>query len=462
MSENSPAPSPIMPPNDVEAEGALLGAALIDPGIVPFVTGCVSPEDMYAEAHKRILRAMITLARENAPIDFVTTCSQLRGEGQLATVGGMPYMHDLLNCPGVVKLENVKQYAKVVAERAQVRRLLFAVQKIQAECYVNFAVPGFVQKCADIVNAIAAEKQTTGIRSNKDVMHDLVRRAITRHEQGSELSGLATGLLNLDGVLDGLQRQQLTILAARPSMGKTTLACAIGEHVAKSGTPTLVFSMEQSEDELAIRYASAKTGIDSKKLRLGQLSPAEWAKYQEACIDYAELPMHVDARPGLTMGEIRQRIMEHIRPTDGTSGIGLVIIDYLQIIKSASTRKNETEEQQISENAQALKAIAREFNIHVICLAQNNRQGEQRVGVDKRPKLSDLKGSGGIEANADIVIFMHRPNYNQYETTNEDGPQVTELLVAKNRNGARSRVVTINFEARFTRFTDRPQEEGAA
>ncbi|HEY1074992.1 MAG TPA: replicative DNA helicase [Patescibacteria group bacterium] len=429
-----------MPPQNVEAEQSILGAVLIDADSMIRITDKLKPEDFYREDHKVIFEHMLKLFEKRQPIDILTLTDSLDSSKQLAFVGGAGYIASLTSM--VNSSAHIVSHAEIVRSKALLRRLIQAGGKIVDLGYQEDAESDMILSDAE---AALFNVSNAYLSSNFVPIGNILSESFDRidelHRNKGAVRGVPTGFKDLDSLLGGLQRSDLVILAARPSMGKTAFVLNIAENAAvKSGAKVAVFSLEQSKDQLVDRLLCSQAQVDSWKLRSGNLSDEDFPRIGAAMGVLSEAPIFIDDTPGLTSLEIRTKSrrlqMEH--------GLDMIIIDYLQLMQGRSGIENRTQE--ISEISRSLKGIARELNVPVIALSQLSRAVEQRP--DKRPMLSDLRESGSIEQDADVVMFIYRDEYYDRESEKKN---IAEILVRKHRNGPVGEV-DLYFQGEQTRF----------
>ncbi len=433
-----------VPPQDLTAEQALLGSIMIKPSGLNELITIIAPDDFYSERHRRIYRAMLKLFDKNQPIDLVSLTSALTEAKQLEAVGSSSYLVELVNA--VPSASNLKYYGEIVRKKAQLRRLIDSAERLSELGYREEEELDSIFEKAEktIFGLVNFSKKTFTVI--KDTLADAWERFERLHKSGEGIRGLPTGFKELDNRLSGLQRSDLIILAARPSMGKTSLALDIARQVAKRQVPVCIFSLEMSSQQLVDRLIAAESHVDSWKLRTGRLTADdEFARIRDALDVLAKAPIFIDddATNNITkMKSVARRLKsEH--------DLGLVIVDYLQLM--APRRENDSLVQQVTEISRSLKALARELDIPVLALSQLNRQVEQRGG---RPRLADLRDSGAIEQDADVVMFIHREDkYNE----DSDKKNIAEILIEKHRNGPTGSV-ELYFDEKRVCFT--PIEKG--
>lgn len=417
---------PKLPPQSVEAEQSVLGSLLLDKDAIIKVADLLTPEDFYRDDHKQIYRAMLALFEKRMPLDVITLSDELEKKEQFANVGGATYLTTLVNT--VPTASHVVHYAQIVQQKATLRRLIQAAQKITD---LGFAEDGDMSTVLDQAEQSLFSVSQKYLKQNfipiKDVLADTFERIDELHKNKGVLRGVPTGFRDLDGLLSGFQDSDLIIIAARPSMGKTAIVTNIAAHAAiKEKRSIGFFALEMSREQLADRLISLESGVDSWKIRTGNLTDEDFPKIGYAMGTLAEASLYIDDSPSLNIMEIRSKCrrlqMEH--------GLDLVVVDYLQLMEGRSRGNDSNRVQEISEISRSLKTLARELNVPVVALSQLSRAVEARP--DKRPMLSDLRESGSIEQDADVVIFIYRDDYYHKDSERKG---VTELLVRKHRNG---------------------------
>lgn len=417
-----------VPPQNLEAEKSVLGAILLDKDAIIKVADSVHEEDFYDSRHGMIFQAMLVLFEKRMPIDIVTLSETLEAAGKIKEVGGSGYLAELVN--NTPSVANIVHYAQIVRNKAILRRLISAGAEITE---MGFDEDGEVNEVLDkseqAIFAVSQNFLKNKFVAVKDVLTEAFDRidSIHKDKDNGALRGVSSGFKDLDNVTAGFQKSDLIILAARPSMGKTSFALNLAENAAiDDKVPVAVFSLEMSKEQLVDRLLSSQAGVDSWKLRTGNLSDDDFPKIGYAMGVLSEAPIFIDDSVGCNVMEIRAKArrlqMEH--------GLGMIIIDYLQLMSGTSSRGDNNRVQEISEISRGLKGLARELNVPVIALSQLSRAVEHRD--DKRPQLSDLRESGSIEQDADLVMFLFREEYYNPETENKG---VTDILVRKHRNG---------------------------
>jgi replicative DNA helicase len=412
-----------LPPHNLEAEQAVLGAILIDPSSLVTVTERLRPEDFYRQGHQRLFQVMIELSERGEPLDLVTITSELQDRKLLEEVGGVSYLTELAEV--VPTSANVEYYARIVEEKSILRRLIRTATQIASAGYSGGAeVAEILDEAEKQILDISQRRHRNGFVPIRDILMETYEHIEKLHYKKGELTGIPTGYTDLDRMTSGLQPSDLIIIAARPSMGKTAFALNLAQNVAiRSKLPVAIFNLEMSAPQLVMRMLAAEGNIDAQAFRTGNLTEEDWEKLTMAISTLSEAPIFIDDTPGVTVFDIRSKL----RRLQAEHGLGLVLIDYLQLI---SGRGGESRQQEISEISRSLKLMARELNVPVIALSQLSRAVEQRQ--DKRPMLSDLRESGSIEQDADVVAFLYRDDY-----YNEDSEKknILEVIIGKQRNG---------------------------
>lgn len=415
-----------LPPQNIEAEQSVLGAILIDKDALMKVADVLTPADFYRDDHGKIYEACLGLFERRQPIDLVTLTSELEKGKQLQGVGGASYLATLANL--VPTAAHVASYAIIVREKATLRRLISAGSTVLTLGYDEESpVDDLLDEAEKTLFNVSQSHHHDQFTAIKDILAASFERIDELHKEKGQLRGVRTGFTDLDELLSGLQPSDLIILAARPSMGKTSFAMSIAEHVTVTEKTSVgVFSLEQSRDQLVDRMLSSVAGVDGWKLRTGNLNDDDFPKIGYAMGVLSEAPLYIDDTPSLNVMELRAKArrlqMEH--------GLGLIIIDYLQLIAGRSRSTDPNRVQEVSEISRGLKGLARELNVPVIALSQLNRAVETRP--DKMPMLSDLRDSGSIEQDADVVMFLYREDYYKPDT---DRKNLVDVLVRKHRNG---------------------------
>jgi replicative DNA helicase len=437
-----------LPPQNIEAEESLLSAILVDNTALLEVVEILAPEDFYRTAHLKIFAAVSDLFNHGEPIDLVTLANSLKEKGQLDTVGGAAYLARLVDA--VPMAVNAQHYARIIHDKAVLRRLIEKANAITKRC---FQEQGGADEIIDFAEAAIFEVTEKKARQAFYPLSKLIDGSIDfleeKHKNKSLVTGVATGFTHLDNLTSGLQNSDLIILAGRPSMGKTALALNIARNAAvDTGVPVAIFSLEMSKEQLSLRLLCSEARIDSSRLRSGFFTMEDWERLTDAAGVLSAAPIFIDDSPSLSAMEVRAKA----RRLKMDKNIGLIVIDYLQLMQGrASAERRDLE---ISEISRSLKALAKEINLPVIALSQLNRMLEQRN--DKRPRLSDLRESGALEQDADVVAFIYRDEvYNKEETNPHKG--TAEVILAKQRNGPTGDVL-LTFLSVYTRFENMAPE----
>lgn len=438
-----------VPPQNIEAEQAVLGAMLIDKEAIAKATEVLSADDFYREAHRVIFSAMLELYNKNEAVDMVTVTEILKRDNKLEDIGGIAYITSLANV--VLTAANVKYHAEIVAEKSVLRQLVRVSTEIAAMGYeANEDVGTLLDTAESRILEISNRKKKNDFTAINDILMDSVQSIESLLQNKGGLTGLPAGFADLDKLTSGLHPSDFIILAARPSMGKTALALNIVQNVALrahkviGGEPRSVafFSLEMSKEQLVNRMLCAEAGIDSQRLRVGEMHDEDWTHLWDACDTMSRAKIYIDDTAGITAMDMRSRA----RRLKAEHGLDLIVVDYLQLMQGSGKRNNSGDRQQeVSEISRSLKALARELDVPVLALSQLSRSVESRQV--KRPMLSDLRESGSLEQDADIVAFLYREDYYNPETENKH----TELIIAKHRNGPVD-AVNLFFQKQFTKF----------
>lgn len=418
-----------VPPHNEEAEQAVLGAMLLSRDAIAKVVEILHSDSFYYEHHSIIFRTIVELFEKGLPVDLVSVTEELRSRNLLDRVGGSVYLASLLDV--VPTAANVEYYANIVAEKALLRRLINAGTEIVSLGYRENESPELlVDKAEQLIFEIAQHHRFRTLIPLREVLAKSFKEIERLHQTGKPYTGIPTGFWDLDRKTGGLQPSDLIIVAARPGMGKTSFCLNIAQHVAlEEHLPVAIFSLEMSSFQLALRLLGSEAQIDIHRLRTGQIREHEWPKLARAFGKLAEAPIFVDDTPDLNVIEMRARA----RRLKAERGLSLIIVDYLQLIRLLD--RDKSEHQQISEISRGLKSLARELEVPVIAISQLSRAVETRA--ERRPQLSDLRGSGGLEQDADVVIFIYREGYykSQEMEIESDLPEEVEIIIAKQRNG---------------------------
>ncbi len=432
-----------IPPQSVEAEQSVIGSMLIDKEVIPVVMEVLKPEDFYRPDHKEIYDVIIELFDKAQPIDLITVSERLKLHGKLELVGGLEYLTNIAT--EVPTTANVKHYAKIVEEKALLRKLIKASSDIvdlgfNASEEVSFILDKAEQNIFDILQ----KRSSQGFVPIKDVLVDTFNKLEELYNNKGHITGIPTGFVDLDYKTSGLHNSDLVLIAARPAMGKTAFALNLAQNAAiHSGVPVALFSLEMSKEQLVNRMLCSEAMVDSNRMKTGQLEDNDWQKVARALGPLSEAPIYIDDTPGISITEIRAKCrrlkLEH--------NLGLVVIDYLQLMQGSKS-KSENRQQEISEISRSLKILAKEINVPVICLSQLSRAAETRT--DHRPILSDLRESGAIEQDADIVMFLYRDDYYNPDTEKKN---IAEVILAKHRSGSTGTVELV-WLGQYTKFAN--------
>lgn len=432
-----------IPPHNLEAEQAVLGAIFLEPSVIVTATEILSPEDFYRVSHQRIFEAMVRLTDRGEPIDLVTVTNELDERDLLNEVGGVSYLTDLAS--SVPTAANLEYYAKIVEEKAILRRVIQAATHIVTKTFDESddvtEVLDFAEKT---IFEVSQNKAIGTFKNIKDVLIDVYDNIEQLHHHKGDVTGIPTGFKDLDRITSGFQKNDLIIIAARPSVGKTAFALNIAQNVAIHARENVaIFSLEMGAEQLVMRMLCAEGNIDAQRLRTGKLEEEDWSKLTMAMGSLSDAGIYIDDTPGIKVSEIRSKC----RRLKQEHGLGMVLIDYLQLIQGSGNSK-ENRQQEVSEISRSLKALARELEVPVIALSQLSRSVEQRQ--DKRPMMSDIRESGSIEQDADIVGFLYRDDYYDKESEKEN---IIEIIIAKQRNGPVG-TVELAFVKEYNKFVD--------
>ncbi len=432
-----------VPPQNLEAEQAVLGAVLLQSEALISVMERIDTEDFYDKSHQLIYEAMVNLGEENQPIDLITLTSLLQDRGQLEDIGGVSYLAKLANA--VPTAANVDYYAQIIEEKSMLRRLIRTATQIVSEGYTGGEDVGSMLGDAERkILEISNRRSGSGFIAIRDVLMEVFERVETLSENSGNTTGIPTGFIDLDKMTAGFQRSDLIIVAARPSVGKTAFALNIAQNVAVRAKETVaIFSLEMSAAQLVQRMICAEANLDASVMRTGEFKEEDWMKLTMGIASLSESDIYIDDTPGITVSEIRAKC----RRLKKEKGLGMIVIDYLQLI-SGRGKAGENRQQEVSEISRTLKQIARELHVPVIALSQLSRGVEQRQ--DKRPMMSDLRESGSIEQDADIVSFLYRDDYYNQDTEKKN---IIEIIIAKQRNGPVGTVELV-FLKNFNKFVN--------
>jgi replicative DNA helicase len=432
-----------IPPHNQEAEQSVIGAIFLEPQALITAAEILTYEDFYRVAHQKIFQTMNRLSDQGKPIDVVTVTEELSSKKELEDVGGLSYLTEIAN--SVPTAANIAHYARIVEEKALLRRLIRVATNIVEDGFTREdEVEALLSEAEKKMMEVSNRKNAGDFRHIKDVLVQTYDNIELLHSRKGDITGIPTGFRDLDKITAGFQRNDLIIVAARPSVGKTAFALNVAQNVAtKTEENVAIFSLEMGAEQLVMRILCAEGNIDAQALRTGALTTEDWRKLTMAMGSLSNAGIFIDDTPGIRINEIRSKC----RRLKQEYGLGMILIDYLQLIVGSGNGK-ENRQQEVSEISRSLKALARELQVPVIALSQLSRGVEQRQ--DKRPMMSDLRESGSIEQDADIVSFLYREDYYDKETENQN---MIEIIVAKQRNGPTG-TVTLAFVKEFNKFVN--------
>lgn len=437
-------------PQSIEAEEAILGAILENPAALGRVVESLKPESFYKPAHKIIYEAMLNMFRKNEPIDIVTISEYLRNREELEQAGGRAYINDL--AINVITTTNIEYYAKIVQEKEIKRALINAGSEIVSMSYETDDTDNVLDNAQKLIFNIASQKDSSDLVAIQDLVVESYEQIEHRFNNKDELVGVTTGFYDLNALTSGLQKSDLIILAARPSMGKTAFALNLAQNVALKGKKAVaIFSLEMPKQQLTKRMLCSEAEVDTQRITSGNIQPKDWEKLVDAMTRLSDAKIYIDDTSGVTATDVKakcRRLMMEEKE------LGLIIIDYLQLMEGGGNTNDRN--QQISQISRALKGLARELDVPIIALSQLSRGVEQRN--DKRPMLSDLRDSGAIEQDADIVMFIYRDEYYNRDDVNNKGK--AEVIIAKHRNGPVG-TVELLFQSNITKFKNKTQTQTA-
>ncbi|MDO9516083.1 MAG: replicative DNA helicase [Syntrophales bacterium] len=431
-----------LPPQNLDAEQSILGGILLDNNALNHVLEIMGRGDFYSEGHRKIFSAILDLYEKNEPSDLITLSSVLRDRGHLEGVGGEVYLASLVD--GVPSAANIAYYAKIVKEKAILRGLIGAATDILNKSYdAGSDIDSVLDEAEHAVFEISENKIKPAFSPIKEIVKNTFENIERLYAKKTLITGISTGFQKVDELTSGLQNSDLIIVAGRPSMGKTAFAINIAQHAAiEDKVPVAIFSLEMSKEQLALRMLSSDGKVDSQKIRRGFVGEMDWPKLVTAAGRLSEAPIFIDDTPAISVLEIKAKA----RRLKAESGLELIVVDYLQLMRGRDT--SAPREQEISEISRSLKALAKELNVPVLALSQLNRQVESRT--DRRPQLADLRESGAIEQDADVIMFIYRDEvYNKSEDNPERGK--AEIIIGKQRNGPVG-VASMTFLKEFTCF----------
>ena len=438
-----------VPPQNLEAEASVLGGILLENEAINRVLEIITPVDFYRESHRKIFRAMLELTDRSEPADLITLSELLKGKGELEAVGGSAYLASLAD--QVPTAANIAHYARIIREKAILRQLITSATEIATRGFEEQGnVDEFLDAAEKVIFDIAEKKIKASFVSIGDMIKDTLKAVERLYERKELVTGVPTGFKDLDKLTAGLQPSELIIVAGRPSMGKTAFALNIAANAAlNAGIGVAVFSLEMAREQLVLRMLCSEARVDNSKVRAGYLGERDFPKLANAAGKLHEALIYVDDTPAISVLELRAKTRRLIRDRD--KKVGLVIVDYLQLMRGMGNASNR--EQEISEISRSLKALAKELRVPVIALSQLNRRVEDRG--DRRPMMADLRESGAIEQDADVIAFIYRDEV--YNTKSSD-KGIAEIIVAKQRNGPIG-TVNLAFLNEYTRFEDLAERE---
>ena len=436
-----------VPPSSEEAEKSTLGSMLLDREAIPTAVESLEPEDFYWQKHAIIYNAICQLFDQGDPVDLVTLSEKLREEDKLEEVGGASYITSVVN--SVPTAANIKHYAEIVEEKSILRNLIKTSNQISKLGYKDEGeVDDLLDQAESLIFEVSEKRSVKEFSGIKDVLMDTFDDLEELHENQEDVTGVPTGFRDLDKMTSGFQESDLIIIAARPSMGKTALALNIGQYAAvEEDTSVAIFSLEMSKSQLVQRMLCSEAQVNSHRLRTGQLRDTDWRRLSQAAGRLGESNIFIDDTPGITVMEMRAKA----RRIKAEHGLDLILIDYLQLMQGSGG--SESRQQEVSKISRSLKGLGRELNVPVVSLSQLSRAVEQRN--DKRPQLSDLRASGSIEQDADVVAFIYRDEYYNPDTEKKG---ITEIIVGKQRNGPVG-TVELAFQKEYTKFVDLSKRE---
>lgn len=433
-------------PHDLVAEQSVLGAVFISPDSIITLADVLTPDDFYKPANKIVFKTMLSLLEKGEPIDATTMVSALTNQGDISNIGGINYVVELVNSTPTSK--NVEHYAKLVKEKASLRKVIAELSESLSSAYQgDISINEIIEKTEKSILDISNQNVGNGFRNVADIIDTHMQIVEKRSETDGVVTGLSTGFVGLDKITTGLHEDNLIILAARPAMGKTALALNIAKHIAtKEKKPVIIFSLEMGAEDLIERMIASEGTVPAYHLKTGNLNTDEWKRVIQAQKELYDAPIFVDDTAGIRISEIRANAR---KLSQEMGGLGVIVIDYLQLITGS---KGENRQQVVSEISRELKILAKDLKVPVIALSQLSRAVEQRQ--DKRPMLADLRESGSIEQDADIVAFLYREAYYQKEQADsQETNNVTELILEKNRHGSLG-TVKLYFHKEYTKFSN--------
>lgn len=435
------------PPHNLDAEQSVLGSLLIEPDSIHRVAKFLQPEDFYLEPHKLVYQAILDLDEAGEPVDLLTVTEYLRKKGDLDKIGGAAYVAALANA--VPTADHIEHYGRIVEEKALLRNLIHLATRISTMGYQGSEdAERLMEEAERMLAELGSRRASSVVKSLREILVDSIQNLQKMYEHKGEVTGVPTGFRDLDKMCCGLQPGDLIIVAARPSMGKTSFGLQVAYHAArKLQKGVVVFSLEMSREQLVQRILCAEAGIDQHKLRSGLLSEDDWSILMSKGREMAKVPLYIDDSAILTVRQIRSKV----RRLQAEKGICLIVIDYLQLMQGG--RRVENRQQEIADISRSLKGLAKDLNVPVLALAQLSRSVEQRH--DKRPIMSDLRESGSLEQDADVVMFIYRDDYYNPESEKRG---ISEIIISKQRNGPVG-TVELGFVKEYTKFLNLTKRE---
>jgi replicative DNA helicase len=430
-----------VPPQNLEAEQSVLGGILLDNLALNTVLELLETDDFYSEAHRKIFSAIVELSNRNEPCDLITLSNILKNQKRIEKIGGTAYLASLVDVPSAV---NIAYYAKIIKEKSILRRLIGTATEILNNSYNSGKdIDSVLDEAEHAIFEISENKIRPSFHPMREIIKDSFKTIERLYAKKELVTGVATGFDKIDDLTSGLQNSDLIIIAGRPSMGKTAFALNIAQYAAlEMGVPVAIFSLEMAKEQLATRMLASEARVDSQRLRKGFLGETDWPKLTTAAGRLSEAPIYIDDTPAITVIETKAKS----RRLKAENGLGLIILDYLQLMRGSAFK--DSREQEISEISRSLKALAKELSVPVIALSQLNRKVEDRT--NRRPQMADLRESGAIEQDADLIAFIYRDEvYNRSDDNPEKG--TAEIIIGKQRNGPTG-IVKLAFQEKYTRF----------
>lgn len=441
-----------VPPQAIDAEMAVIGAMLIEKEAITKAVDIITENDFYKEIHKQIFITARDLYLENQPVDIITLSDRLKKNGMFVEAGGASYLTSLID--SVQTAANVEHYASIIRDKSILRQLVNTGSNIVSEAFNEKYSPYEVlDKSQAALFNISQQNNSKGFSKISELVRPTLKNLEKLHSDKKDIPGLRTGFTDFDGMTAGLQPSELIILAARPSMGKTSFALNIAEHVAlEEKKPVAIFSLEMSKELLMMRFLASLSRVNAHNLRKGRFQPADWSRLTTAAQKISESPIYIDDSSDVSVVELRARARRLATELEAKkTPLSLILIDYIQIMRGSS-RGAESRQLEVAEISRSLKGLARDLKVPVVALSQLSRKTEDKGRKDNKPQLSDLRDSGAIEQDADVVAFIHREGY--YNKTDPDVKNSATVIIGKQRNGPVGDVELV-FESEFTKFSDK-------